>query len=555
MGIRWLSDLAGTLRDFTVKGFLWVTGKYMTATGPNTYSATPAVALGAYFAGLEITVVFVSANTGAATLDVGGCGPVALQINNAALTAGQIVAGGTYVLVYDGANFQVIGSSLKSPLTTKGDLWGFGTTNARVTVGADTTYLGADSSSASGLSYSNPLDVLPTKQHALHYATSAVPGNVYNNGMSGVGATLTASANGLLTINGVLPNSGDMAIIAGETTSANNGLYVVTSFGSPVAKYVLTRSSQMNSPAQFYGACIFFPGTGNGSSAGNVVRCTSKVTTVGTTAGTFAAMRFAVPNADLVTGATNTVKGNIGSGTADLAVSDLQTMLSLSGTNSGDVTLAAFGSTPNANGASLSGQALSMQPADGTHPGGVSTAAQTFGGAKTFAANIIPQTYVQYLTGVSFPGVLGSNGTGYDYADASLGRVTFGRGSTYDILLGDRNGNTVLGMNSVSGIAETSKDFAVTTAGKGFRVKEGTNCKQGTATLVAGTVTVSNTSVTAASKIFTQGAALNSSTAIGQLDVTAQVAGTSFTITSLSATKTTVTGDLRTVNYQIFEQG
>ena len=59
---------------------------------------------------------------------------------------------------------------------------------------------------------------------------------------------------------------------------------------------------------------------------------------------------------------------------------------SSSGSNTGDVTLAAFGSTPNANAASLAGQVLTLQPADGTHPGGVSTGTQTFGGAKTFAS-------------------------------------------------------------------------------------------------------------------------------------------------------------------------
>lgn len=58
----------------------------------------------------------------------------------------------------------------------------------------------------------------------------------------------------------------------------------------------------------------------------------------------------------------------------------------LSGTNTGDVTLAAFGSTPSANGASLSGQVLTLQPADNTHPGGVSILAQTFAGVKTFSS-------------------------------------------------------------------------------------------------------------------------------------------------------------------------
>lgn len=48
------------------------------------------------------------------------------------------------------------------------------------------------------------------------------------------------------------------------------------------------------------------------------------------------------------------------------------------------VTLSAFGATPNANGLSLSTQALTMQPASETFPGGVSTAAQVFGGEKRF---------------------------------------------------------------------------------------------------------------------------------------------------------------------------
>ena len=60
----------------------------------------------------------------------------------------------------------------------------------------------------------------------------------------------------------------------------------------------------------------------------------------------------------------------------------------LSGTNSGDVTLTAIGSSPSANGASLSGQALTLQPADGTHGGVLTSGTQTIGGAKTFSSTI-----------------------------------------------------------------------------------------------------------------------------------------------------------------------
>jgi hypothetical protein len=51
-----------------------------------------------------------------------------------------------------------------------------------------------------------------------------------------------------------------------------------------------------------------------------------------------------------------------------------------------NVTLAAVGSSPNANGASLTGQALTLQPANGTQPGVLTAVAQDIAGVKTFAA-------------------------------------------------------------------------------------------------------------------------------------------------------------------------
>ena len=59
------------------------------------------------------------------------------------------------------------------------------------------------------------------------------------------------------------------------------------------------------------------------------------------------------------------------------------------GVNTGDVTLAAIGSSPNANGASLSGQQLQLQPANASFGGVVTTSAQTFVGDKTFNGKII----------------------------------------------------------------------------------------------------------------------------------------------------------------------
>jgi len=55
----------------------------------------------------------------------------------------------------------------------------------------------------------------------------------------------------------------------------------------------------------------------------------------------------------------------------------------VSNVNNGDVTLATIGGTPNANAASLSAQALTLQPASASFGGVVTTAAQSFAGAKT----------------------------------------------------------------------------------------------------------------------------------------------------------------------------
>jgi len=56
----------------------------------------------------------------------------------------------------------------------------------------------------------------------------------------------------------------------------------------------------------------------------------------------------------------------------------------------GDPTaMGAFGSTPNANGATITGNTLVLQPADSTNPGGVSILAQVFAGVKTFLNHLV----------------------------------------------------------------------------------------------------------------------------------------------------------------------
>lgn len=101
----------------------------------------------------------------------------------------------------------------------------------------------------------------------------------------------------------------------------------------------------------------------------------------------------------------------------------------------------------------------------------------------------------------------------------------------------------------------TSAGQIIAQAGHGLTVIGGANGKQNTATLVAGTVTVSNSSVTANSFIYISRHSANASTALGELNVGTITPGTSFVINSLQqATPGSVqTADVSTVFWMIVE--
>ncbi len=81
----------------------------------------------------------------------------------------------------------------------------------------------------------------------------------------------------------------------------------------------------------------------------------------------------------------------------------------------------------------------------------------------------------------------------------------------------------------------------------GYRASEAANGRQGVATLVGGTITVNNTSVTANSRIFLTVQSLGTVTVPTAVAITAIAASTSFVITSANVLDTSV------VAYEIFE--
>lgn len=71
-------------------------------------------------------------------------------------------------------------------------------------------------------------------------------GSADADGGTGIGATLTASANGRLVVDTENASTGQRVLVKNQATQVQNGIYVVTTQGSEGSPYVLTRATDMN---------------------------------------------------------------------------------------------------------------------------------------------------------------------------------------------------------------------------------------------------------------------------------------------------------------------
>jgi len=78
----------------------------------------------------------------------------------------------------------------------------------------------------------------------------ALPACTYNNGTSGVGATLTGNAFGALVVDAATVEQGESLLIKDQVDAKQNGIYTITNTGGASAYFVLTRREDSdNSPA------------------------------------------------------------------------------------------------------------------------------------------------------------------------------------------------------------------------------------------------------------------------------------------------------------------
>jgi hypothetical protein len=186
-------------------------------------------------------------------------------------------------------------------------------TNSTIVLGTTTIALGGTSLTPAGLTSvtvtQNPVAALDlaTKQYVDTLVSSGITfhapvkyevpsGNLnatYNNGASGVGATLTnAGALVAFTPDGTVASVADRILIYNQTNQAQNGVYVVTTVGDGATAWVLTRASDadtygLKSPNSLGEGDAFFI-TSGATGAGETYVCnTVGVITFGTTAITF----------------------------------------------------------------------------------------------------------------------------------------------------------------------------------------------------------------------------------------------------------------------------
>jgi hypothetical protein len=230
----WASFAAGSGVTSIATG-TGLTGGPITSSGTISIANT-AVTAGSYGGAAKTLSATVNAqgqltalsetNIAIANTQISGLGTMSTQ--NA---SGVAITGGTINATSVGATTPSTGAFTSVAMTS-------GTITTAPTSGTDIVNKTYADAIASGIHFHEAVNLA---------TTAALPANTYNNGTSGVGATLTGNANGALSIDSTLTTVTERVLIKNEATQANNGVYTVTQVGSAGTPYILTRATDFDS--------------------------------------------------------------------------------------------------------------------------------------------------------------------------------------------------------------------------------------------------------------------------------------------------------------------
>ena len=175
-------------------------------------------------------------------------GTTGLTFSGSPITsAGTLTLGGTLAIGSGGTGASTAGAARTAlgaaALGANTDITSIALTSGTIqnapTSGTDIVNKAYADSIASGINF----------HQAVRLATvAALPAYTYNNGTGGVGATITANANGALSIDGVAVVAGNRVLIKDEVgaAQANHGVYVVTQTGDGSTPFILTRATDFD---------------------------------------------------------------------------------------------------------------------------------------------------------------------------------------------------------------------------------------------------------------------------------------------------------------------
>ncbi len=298
----------------------------------------------------------------------------------------------------------------------------------------------------------------------------------YNNGASGVGATLTNAGTQVeLIIDGIFTSPGDRVLVYNQTNPIQNGIYVVTVVGTVSTNWVLTRASDANTyvinsaNGLSEGSTVFVQLGATG--AGETYTCnTSGVITFGTTAISFAqissAQIYSAGTGLTLTGTQFSLTAPVtaalgGTGQASYTTGD---MIFASGTTS----LAKLAAGTNGYLLTMSAGIPSWQPAPAS-------------GVTSFQTSLSGLTPSTSTTGaVTLAGTLGVANGGTGLTSVTSNRIPYGNGTsalqtsanlTFDGTTLTNTGNAIISDSS----ANAALRITQTGAGNALLVEDSAN--------------------------------------------------------------------------------
>src|SRR5210317_575496 len=177
-------------------------------------------------------------------------------------------------------------------------------------------------------SVANGLDVKDSVRVA---TTAALATSTYNNGAG----TITADANGALSIDGVTVSTDDRVLVKNQADAVQNGVYKVTNTGGAGAQFVLTRTPDADQASEITGGAFVFVEEGTANADNGYVFTHNGTPTLGSDDITVAQFSGAgqISAGDAITKTGNTLDVAVDDTTIEVSGDALQVKASGIGTN------------------------------------------------------------------------------------------------------------------------------------------------------------------------------------------------------------------------------